>query len=93
MHAHSHNLHCLQIVRETAPNHYLALLKFKDKPSTLEFYTAFNGKHYSSFEEYVCHVVFVTRVDIRHKTAGAALPVAGLTELPNCPVCLERMVS
>ena len=76
-----------------APNHYLALLKFKDKPSALEFYTAFNGKQYSSFEEYVCHVVFVTRVDIRHKTAGAALPVAGLTELPNCPVCLERMVS
>ena len=92
-HTHSHTLHCLQIVREMAPNHYLALLKFKDKPSALDFYTAFNGKKYSSFQDYVCHVVFVTHVDIKHKTGEAALPVAGLTELPNCPVCLERMVS
>ena len=90
---HSHTLHCLQIVREMAPNHYLALLKFKDKPSALDFYTAFNGKKYSSFQDYVCHVVFVSHVDIKHKTGEAALPVAGLTELPNCPVCLERMVS
>ena len=24
---------------------------------------------------------------------GAGLPVTGLTELPVCPVCLERMVT
>jgi BRCA1-associated protein len=87
------SISCLQIVRmpDRSVDHYMALLKLKDLQSALEFYNAYNGKRYSSFEDHVCQVVFVRKIEIKHKTHGASLPVAGLTELPNCPVCLEKM--
>ena len=89
----SENINCLQIVRESSPNHYLALLSFKDTAASLDFYKCFNGRRYNSFEDHVCHTVFVSKIGVKHKTEGAALPIAGTTELPSCPVCLERLVS
>lgn len=53
-----------------------------------EFYETYNGASYNSLEpEVVCHLVFVSRVE----TADNALPLSGHTELPSCPVCLEKM--
>lgn len=53
-----------------------------------EFYETFNGVPYNSLEpEIVCHMVFVSKVE----TADNGLPLAGHTELPSCPVCLEKM--
>lgn len=55
---------------------------------------------FSSLEpEVVCRLVYVKDVQLSQPEAGDALagapapltPPAGLTELPSCPVCLERL--
>ena len=54
-----------------------------------EFYKSFNGVPFSSMEpECVCHLVFVSGVEIEESHAH---PPPNHTELPTCPVCLERM--
>jgi len=53
-----------------------------------EFYETFNGAPYNSLEpDVVCHMVFVSKVEI----GDNGMPLSGHTELPSCPVCLERM--
>lgn len=54
----------------------------------MDFYKTFNGIPYNSFEpDSLCHAVWVSNV-----TWGTnGLPPLGHTELPTCPVCLERM--
>ena len=36
--------------------------------------------------------MFVSRVDMLKSSEGTSLTLSGLTELPSCPVCLERLV-
>ena len=58
--------------------------------SASEFYSTFNGVPFSSIEpDCCCHLVFVSRVELLRE-GGSVAPVAH-TELPTCPVCLERM--
>ncbi|EDO31557.1 predicted protein [Nematostella vectensis] len=79
----------IKIIRDASPNQYMALIKFKNQAH--EFYNTFNGQQYNSFEEEVCHLVYVAKVEIVKSSEGASLACPGLTELPKCPVCLERM--
>lgn len=44
-------------------------------------------------EKTVCQLVFVKKVELRKSSQGGSLPSAGMTELPSCPVCLEKLVS
>ena len=44
-------------------------------------------------EKIVCQLVFVKKVELRKSSQGGSLPSAGMTELPSCPVCLEKLVS
>jgi len=58
--------------------------------SASEFYSTFNGVPFNSLEtDFCCHLVFVSRVELLRE-GGSVAPVAH-TELPTCPVCLERM--
>lgn len=60
--------------------------------ATTEFYRTYNGAPFNSLEpEYVCQLVFVSKVEILNEAEGAWNPPLGHTELPTCPVCLERM--
>ncbi|VVC97034.1 unnamed protein product [Leptidea sinapis] len=53
-----------------------------------EFHSAFNGVPYSSLEPAaVCYTAWVSRVEFSRDGA----PPPSHTELPTCPVCLERM--
>ena len=61
--------------------------------STDQFFASYNGRRYNTLEMTVCQVVYVSRVEIKRSSQGASLVAAGLTELPSCPVCLERLVS
>ncbi|XP_058794633.1 BRCA1-associated protein [Phymastichus coffea] len=77
-----------RIIRDGNPNQYMALLTFRSSAAASEFYETYNGAPYNSLEpEVVCHLVFVSNVE----TADNGLPLAGHTELPSCPVCLEKM--
>ena len=57
-----------------------------------QFYNTYNGCWYNSLEKTICQIVYVSRLEILRSSKGAALAPPGLTELPSCPVCLERLV-
>ncbi|KAG5310813.1 BRAP protein, partial [Pseudoatta argentina] len=77
-----------RILRDGSPNQYMALITFRSSSAASEFYETFNGAPYNSLEpDVVCHMVFVSRVEIGNN----GMPLSGHTELPSCPVCLERM--
>uniref|UniRef100_A0A915L0T6 Uncharacterized protein n=1 Tax=Romanomermis culicivorax TaxID=13658 RepID=A0A915L0T6_ROMCU len=57
-----------------------------------EFYCIYNGKPFNSLEpELICHLVYVSKIQTKKQSEGAGFPMEGHTELPTCPVCLERM--
>ncbi|XP_074658919.1 BRCA1-associated protein-like [Tubulanus polymorphus] len=81
----------IRIIRDSTPNQYMALLKFRSQRESDEFYRTYNNVRYNSLETDVCHLVYISRIETLKASEGACFPVPGLTELPNCPVCLERM--
>ncbi|XP_014229674.1 BRCA1-associated protein [Trichogramma pretiosum] len=82
------NIQYFRIIRDGNPNNYMVLITFRTPSAACEFYETYNGSPYNSLEpETVCHMVFVSQVE----TADNGLPLAGHTELPSCPVCLEKM--
>ncbi|XP_005093000.1 BRCA1-associated protein [Aplysia californica] len=81
----------MQVLRDAFPNQYLLLIKFRDQASTDEFYSYFNSRPFNSIEPDICHLVYVVKIEVTSDTECGSLPTMDLTELPNCPVCLERM--
>lgn len=78
----------IRVIRDSTPNQYMALLTFRNHDAAMEFYLTFNGAPYISLEpDSICRIVWVSKVEWAHD--GIAPP--GHTELPTCPVCLERM--
>ncbi|PFX20461.1 BRCA1-associated protein [Stylophora pistillata] len=67
-------IECVKIIRDSNPNQYMVLVKFRNQGLADDFYDTYNGQPYNLLEE-----------------EGGSLPCEGLTELPKCPVCLERM--
>lgn len=62
--------------------------RFRIHEAAHEFYETFNGVPFNSLEpDSLCRIVWVSRVEWAHN----GLPPPGHTELPICPVCLERM--
>lgn len=78
----------IRVLRDSSPNQYMALLTFRIHEAAHEFYETFNGVPFNSLEpDSLCRIVWVSRVEWAHN----GLPPPGHTELPICPVCLERM--
>src|SRR5271155_2098733 len=70
----------------------MVLIRFRDQNATDEFYKSFNGIAFNNIEpDVLCHLVYVAKVESVKENEGPGLPVEGHTELPICPVCLERM--
>ncbi|XP_022108834.1 BRCA1-associated protein-like isoform X2 [Acanthaster planci] len=87
----SQGIQLMRVIRDTTPNQYMVLIKFKQQKDADEFYSEFNGKPFNSIESSICYLVYVSRVECMKASEGATLPVPGLTELPTCHICLERM--
>eukprot|EP00062_Callorhinchus_milii_P016716 gi/632968311/ref/XP_007900457.1/ PREDICTED: BRCA1-associated protein isoform X2 [Callorhinchus milii] len=81
----------MKIIRDSTPNQYMVLIKFCSQAEADSFYTACNGRQFNSIEDDVCQLVYVERAEVIKSEDGASLPVMGVTELPPCIVCLERM--
>lgn len=80
----------IRVLRDATPNQYMALLTFRQHAPAMEFYSTYNGAPFNSIEpEFVCRAVWVSRVEWAE--CGTDKPPVGHTELPTCPVCLERM--
>ncbi|KAM7291728.1 putative brca1-associated protein [Ixodes scapularis] len=86
--AHVENI---RVIRDSKPNLYMVLLKFRDQKSADDFYQNFNGVRFNSIEPETCHLVYVSKVEMVKEDDPACIVVPGHTELPTCPVCLERM--
>lgn len=81
----------VRIIRDGSPNQYMVLLTFRSEQSSISFYSSFNGIPFNSLEpSSCCNLVFVSLVETISEGA-ANNPPAHHTELPTCPVCLERM--
>ncbi|OQR67672.1 BRCA1-associated protein-like [Tropilaelaps mercedesae] len=94
----------IRVIRDGKPNAYMVLLRFRSQKATDEFYEGFNGKPFNSIEGDICHLVYIAKVEVISGSSAeddrtdsyswtqlGAGPITGHTELPTCPVCLERM--
>ncbi|CAN1216951.1 BRAP2 RING ZnF UBP domain-containing protein 1 [Linum perenne] len=70
---------------------YSVLIKLDSQSAADRFYNNFNGKRFSPAEAEVCHILFVLSVDYTESAQDASTPPTGFTELPTCPICLERL--
>lgn len=70
---------------------YSVLIRLMNQLTADGFYCSFNGKKYSPGEAEVCHILFMMSVEYTESAEIAGTPPAGCTELPTCPVCLERL--
>lgn len=70
---------------------YSVLVEFEDQKSADGFYLDLNGWRFSSSEVEVCHVLFIVAVQYASSAEIAVIPPLGSTELPTCPVCIERL--
>ncbi|KAI9337030.1 BRCA1-associated protein 2-domain-containing protein [Zopfochytrium polystomum] len=52
----------LRIIRDSLPNRYMVLIKFRDAKGADSFYRQFTGKQFSSIDAEVCHVVYIKSV-------------------------------
>ncbi|KAJ8753145.1 hypothetical protein K2173_017712 [Erythroxylum novogranatense] len=70
---------------------YSVLIKLNNQLTANEFYGNFNGKRFSPNEAEVCHILYLVSVDFNESADIASTPPSGFTELPTCPICLERL--
>lgn len=78
----------VRIIRDGSPNQYMVLLDFRSVEAAYEFYMTFNGAPYNSLEpEQLCHCLWVSAIAYDNND----LVPSNHTELPVCPVCLDRM--
>ncbi|KZT06033.1 zf-UBP-domain-containing protein [Laetiporus sulphureus 93-53] len=91
----------LRMIRDSAPNRSIVVLKFREASEAAEFAEAYNGRAFNSMESEICHVVRILSIAIdTDDPASQTFARIGTTqeggdvyELPTCPVCLERMDS
>ncbi|PBK99385.1 zf-UBP-domain-containing protein [Armillaria gallica] len=89
----------LRMIRDSAPNRSVVVIKFPKLEDATEFIEAYNGKPFNSMEPEICHVVHVLSVNIEtddhvsHSISRLTSGPGASYELPTCPVCLERMDS
>ncbi|CAN6449965.1 unnamed protein product [Victoria cruziana] len=82
----------MRIVRnDGTDDHYSVLIRFDDQNSADSFYRYFNQRCFSSLEVEVCNVLFTVDVQYTGSTEHAQTSAVGSMELPNCPVCLEKL--
>ncbi|KAL6274856.1 hypothetical protein ACE6H2_025548 [Prunus campanulata] len=86
--------HVLQLVfirNDGMEDRYSVLVELKNQMTADGFYHTLNGKKYSPGGAEVCHILFLLSVDYTDSDEIAGTPPEGCTELPTCPVCLERL--
>ncbi|KAF4552641.1 RING finger protein ETP1-like protein [Elsinoe fawcettii] len=98
-----------RLIRTGRANKYMVLMKFRSPKKARDWQRAWNGRLFSAMEPENCHVVFISTVTFLTPTSSfphsptdpfttstlkpLPPPTSSLTELPTCPVCLERMDS
>ncbi|KND01376.1 uncharacterized protein SPPG_03188 [Spizellomyces punctatus DAOM BR117] len=74
----------LRIVRDSLPNRYMVLIKFRDAQGAERFYKDYNGREFSSLEPEMCHVVYIKSIEFKSR----AIPPYAFPPLPDDPSTL-----
>lgn len=98
---HAKNFEHARILCDSSPNRYMVIIKFLNQKSADNFYLEYYAKEFSSLGSEVCYLGFVQRVVFSEsslrKSKGSPnsyskeLFPSSLSEIPTCPVCLERL--
>lgn len=70
---------------------YSVLIELAAQSAADAFYFSLNGKRFSPAEAELCHILFTQSVEYTELGEIASTPPVGFTELPTCPICLERL--
>ncbi|PIA42398.1 hypothetical protein AQUCO_02000091v1 [Aquilegia coerulea] len=70
---------------------YSVLIRLVAQKRANDFYRNFNGRRFLSTEAEVCHILYTVSVEFTELAEIAGTAPTGFTELPTCPVCLERL--
>ncbi|KAL5698875.1 RING-type E3 ubiquitin transferase [Ranunculus cassubicifolius] len=81
----------LMIRNDGMEDRYSVLIRLVDRGKAVDFYRNFNGRKFLSTEAEVCHILFTVSVEHTEFAEVASTAPTGFTELPTCPVCLERL--
>ncbi|XP_071724198.1 BRAP2 RING ZnF UBP domain-containing protein 1 [Rutidosis leptorrhynchoides] len=76
---------------DAVEDRYSVLIKLVNQVSADGFCICYNGKRFSPSETELCHIYFAQLVEYTDSAEAASIPQPGYTELPTCPVCLERL--
>ncbi|KAI8148059.1 BRCA1-associated protein 2-domain-containing protein [Fennellomyces sp. T-0311] len=88
-----------RIIRETDPDKYMVLMKFRDTQAAQDYHGQYNGRRFSSMEPETCRIVYIQSVEMNSvQIPPYTFPFVNDTALrradddtPICSVCLERM--
>ncbi|KAL6513139.1 hypothetical protein OROGR_020625 [Orobanche gracilis] len=70
---------------------YSVLIRLESRLAADGFYGSCNGKRFKPPEVELCHLHFAQSVEYSDSAEIACAPPPDYTELPSCPVCLERL--
>ncbi|KAJ0986497.1 hypothetical protein J5N97_004853 [Dioscorea zingiberensis] len=90
-HPYSPASEILIIRNDAVEDQYSVVVRFDEQESADRFYCDLNGWHLSDSEPEVCHILFLDSVEFTEFTEIASTPPIGFSELPTCPVCLEKL--
>ncbi|KAI9263245.1 BRCA1-associated protein 2-domain-containing protein [Phascolomyces articulosus] len=88
-----------RIIRETDPDKYMVLMKFRDPKAAHDYYSQYNNRRFSSMESETCRVMYIQSVEMNSVLMPPyTFPFVNDTTIrradddtPICSVCLERM--
>ncbi|CAN4113024.1 unnamed protein product [Withania somnifera] len=83
--------HVMFLKNDGIEHSYSVLINLINQLAADGFYCNFNGKRFKPTEAEVCHIYFLQCVEYAESADIASTPPVGYTELPTCPVCLERL--
>ncbi|CDP10438.1 unnamed protein product [Coffea canephora] len=86
-----HFLEILFVRNDAVEDRYSVLISLANQLAADGFYCSFNGKRFRPSEAEVCHIYFTQSVEYTEVAEIASTPPPGFTELPTCPICLERL--
>ncbi|XP_050213266.1 BRAP2 RING ZnF UBP domain-containing protein 1 [Mercurialis annua] len=90
--SHIDHVHEVLFIRNDGmEDRYSVLIKLYNQLTADAFYANFNGNRFSPGEAEICHILYVLSVDYTEVAEIASTPPVGFTELPTCPICLERL--
>jgi BRCA1-associated protein len=55
----------IRIVRDSFPNRYMVLIKFRNSKAADTFYRQYTGKPFNSLDPEVCHVVYIKSIEFK----------------------------